>query len=99
MLPASRPPSMMPAPEPLPLIEATLAFTIQLFIARHPELLLPPEVAVLHPPVTLRTARHIVALVEGLHYALAEYRALLAAAPSRTQSVERDSPNVDDIPF
>ena len=30
-------------PEPLALIDATLLFTVQVLLARHPELLLPPE--------------------------------------------------------
>jgi len=42
-----------PLPPPLPLIEATLAFTVQVFLAHHPELLLPPEVPVLHPPPSI----------------------------------------------
>ena len=47
----------MPIPEPFALIDATVAFTIQVLIARHPELLLPPEVPLLHPPPGLpRTA-------------------------------------------
>ena len=43
-------PVSLHVPEPLALIDVTLLFTVQVLIARHPELLLPSEVPVLHPP-------------------------------------------------
>jgi hypothetical protein len=67
----------MPIPEPFALIDATVAFTIQVLIARHPELLLPPEVTVLHPPPGLRAARHIIEAIRHLHYAIETYRDFL----------------------
>jgi hypothetical protein len=72
-----------PLPAPLPLIEATLAFTVQVFLARHPELLLPPEVPVLHPPPSLRAARHVVAAIRELFYAIETSRSLLPNPPPR----------------
>jgi hypothetical protein len=64
-------------PEPLALIEATLLFTVQVLLARHPELTLPPEVALLHPPPGLRAARRLLDEIRELHHALETYRYVL----------------------
>ena len=81
-------------PEPLALIEATLLFTVQVLIARHPELMLPPEVAVLHPPPGLRAARRLLDGIRELHRALETYRYVLPQAPG-----DHCSADGDDIPF
>jgi hypothetical protein len=84
-------------PEPLALIDATLLFTVQVLIARHPELALPPEVAVLHPPPGLRAARRLLDGVRELHHAIESYRDLLPSAHSDCRSLCGDEH--DDIPF
>jgi hypothetical protein len=81
-------------PEPLALIDATLLFTVQVLIARHPELLLPPEVPVLHAPPGLRAARHLLDEIRELHRAVESYRDFLPQASSPPQE-DVD----DDIPF
>jgi hypothetical protein len=82
-------------PEPLALIEATLLFTVQILLARHPELTLPPEVAVLHPPPDLRAARRLLDEIRELHDALETYR---DALPDGTADSGSDDIS-DDIPF
>jgi hypothetical protein len=84
-------------PEPLALIEATLLFTVQVLIARHPELTLPPEVAVLHPPPGLRAARRLLDSIRELHGALETYRYLLPEAHG-DRGLGGDAVR-DDIPF
>lgn len=90
-------PASPPVPEPLPLLQTTLAFTVQVLIARHPELLAPPEEALPRPTRVLAAARQVVAILEGLHYALEEYRASLPIPPPPMRDVD---PHLnDDIPF
>jgi len=84
----------LPVPEPLALIDATLLFAVQVLVARHPELLLPPEVPVLHSPPGLRSARLLLDGIRDLHHAMEAYRALLPATPEEGRG-ELD----DDIPF
>jgi hypothetical protein len=84
-------------PEPLALIDATLLFTVQVLIAQHPELLLPPEVPVLHPPPGLRAARRLLDGIRDLHRAIVAYRDCLPAAPGHNPT-PRDVID-DDIPF
>jgi hypothetical protein len=84
-------------PEPLALIDATLLFTVQVLVARHPELMLPPEVALLHPPPGLRAARRLLDGVRELHHAIELYRALLPGAHGDCRSLCGD--DSDDIPF
>lgn len=79
-------------PEPIALIDATLLFAVQILIARHPELLLPPEVPMLHPPPGLRAARHLLEGIRDLHRTLTAYRDCL---PRQTPRDALD----DDIPF
>lgn len=86
----------MTAPDPIYLLETLLALGIQLLLADNPELLLPPEVAILHPTPRLTRARAIVALLRETHFALERYR---NAAP-RMQTPESGSEGRDDdIPF
>jgi hypothetical protein len=84
-------------PEPLALIDATLLFTVQVLIARHPELMLPPEVAVLHPPPGLRAARRLLDGIRELHRAIETYRYVLPQALG--DHCPADGGDVDDIPF
>ena len=85
-------------PEPLALIDATLLFAVQILIARHPELLLPPEVPVLHPPPGLRAARRLLDGIRDLHRAIEAYRDILPCARGDGRPVRGD--DVDDgIPF
>ena len=84
-------------PDPLALIDATLTFTVQLLIAQHPELLLPPEVPLLRPPAGLCAARHLLAAIKELHYVLETYQALAIdndACPTGIGPV-----GADDFPF
>jgi len=81
-------------PEPLALIDATLLFTVQVLVAQHPELLLPPEVRLLHPPPGLRAARALLDVIRELHRALETYRDLLPQAPGDHRAASED-----DIPF
>jgi hypothetical protein len=83
----------LPLPEPIALIDATLLFALQVLLARHPDLLAPPEEAEHRPPPGLRAARHILDAVRELHHALESYRAFLPDTISHG-----DSPD-DDIPF
>jgi len=84
-------------PEPLALIDATLLFTVQILVARHPELALPPEVAVLHPPPGLRAARRLLDGVRELHHAIVSYRHLLPGVHGDYRPSDGD--DSDDIPF
>lgn len=83
--------------EPLALIDATLLFTLQVLLARHPELSLPPEVAVLHPPPGLRAAWRLLEGVRELHYAIELYRDVLPRVHGDCGSLGGD--DSDDIPF
>jgi hypothetical protein len=84
-------------PEPLALIDATLLFAVQVLVARHPELLLPPEVPVLHPPPGLRAARRLLDGIRDLHRAITVYRDCLPTVPGDTPT-PRDAVD-DEIPF
>jgi hypothetical protein len=84
-------------PEPLALIEATLLFTVQVLLARHPELTLPPEVAVLHPPPGLRAARRLLDGIRDLHRAIELYRYVLPEGHGDHRLGGGDVS--DDIPF
>jgi hypothetical protein len=84
-------------PEPLALIDATLLFAVQVLLARHPELLLPPEVPVLRPPPGLGAARRLIDGIRELHGAIDVYRDLVPDAAGELRSVGRD--DFDDIPF
>jgi hypothetical protein len=85
--------------DPLTLIDATLLFSVQVLIAHHPELLLPPEVPVLRPPPGLRAARHILEMIRELHHALETYRAFLPEATPHAPSDAAALTADDDIPF
>jgi hypothetical protein len=82
----------LPIPEPLPLIDATLLFLIQVLIAKHPELLAAPEEQLL-PPQGTRAARHILDAIREVHHAIETYSALLP------NSIRPGNDNDDDIPF
>jgi hypothetical protein len=84
-------------PDPLALVDATLAFTVQVLIAQHPELLLPPEIPVLRPPPGLRAAHHVLDAIKNLHRALESYQAI--AADPRPDAADPAPRRVDDIPF
>jgi hypothetical protein len=84
-------------PEPLTRIDATLLFTVQVLVARHPELLLPPEVTVLHPPPGLRAARRLLDGIRELHRAIEAYRELLTGADGDRRPARPVEP--DEIPF
>jgi hypothetical protein len=84
-------------PEPIALIDATLLFAVQVLLARHPELLLPPEVAVLHPPPGLRAARCLLDGIRELHRAIETYRDALPGAAGDHRPARAD--DFDDIPF
>jgi hypothetical protein len=76
-------------PEPLSLISATLDFTAQVLIAKHPDLLRAPEEArERSPPPDERAARDILHAVCELRYAMEIYRAYFP-----------NSDHHDDIPF
>jgi hypothetical protein len=92
MLPTSYVP--IPVPEPLALLDASLLFLIQVLIAQHPVLL--EEEAPLHLAPEVRAARHVLASVREVHYALDTYRAILPDKPGY-MSVPDDVD--DDIPF
>ena len=86
-------PKLLRSPSPAPLLEAALALTIQLLVARHPDLLLPDTVPRIRPPPGLRNARAIVALSDALLAELAQYDALeLTAVASATDAS-------DEMPF
>jgi hypothetical protein len=79
-------------PNPAPLLEAALLISAQMLIARHPDLLLPPDVAVLRPPPPLRAARALLGLIDALLGALVDYTAIeTPPLPSLTAD--------DEIPF
>lgn len=59
-------------PEPLALIEATLLFTIQVLIAKHPDLLLPDTAVLRNSGIA---ARRVIDNLRELHHAIAAYRA------------------------
>ncbi len=82
----------MPVPELVTLLEASLLFVIQLLIARHPDLLAPPEEVTGNPPPPLYGARRILAAVRELNHALDSYRVILHDLPGSTAGD-------DDIPF
>ena len=63
-------------PDPAPLLEAVLLASAQMLIARHPDLLLPPDVLTLRPPHPLRAARSLIGLINALLGALGDYNAL-----------------------
>lgn len=86
----------LPIAEPIALLDATLLFIIQLFLAQHPALLEPPESLNAHPG--LRPARRVLNAVRELHHALESYGAILADA-SRTAHDATASDADDDIPF
>jgi hypothetical protein len=65
-------------PDPAPLLEAALLASAQLLIARHPDLLLPPDVPRLRPPPPLRAASALLGLIDTLLGALVDYNALQA---------------------
>lgn len=76
-------------PEPLSLISATLDFTAQVLLAKHPDILRPPEeTRERSPPPTERAARDILDAVHELRYAVEIYRAYFP-----------DSRHDHDIPF
>jgi hypothetical protein len=84
-------------PDPVRLLETLLALGVQLLIADNPELLLPPEVPVLHPSRRLALARNAVALIRETHYALERY---CDAGPSPRPATNTPSAEQDDtIPF
>lgn len=79
-------------PDPAPLLEAALLASAQMLIARHPDLLLPPDVEVLRPTPPLRAARALIGLINALLGTLADYTAI--------QNPPLPSPTADDeIPF
>jgi hypothetical protein len=86
----------LPMAEPIALLDATLLFIIQLFLAQHPNLLAPPESLDTHPG--LRPARRVLDAVRELHHALESYSVTLAHA-SRTPLDATASADDDDIPF
>jgi hypothetical protein len=90
----------LPIPEPLALLDATLLFIIQVLLARHPDLLAPPEAPVPHQPHGLRAARRIFDAVREVHHALEIYSVVLPDAPALSLG-ERSAENgsQDDIPF
>ncbi|MGK4001466.1 hypothetical protein WMF31_02495 [Sorangium sp. So ce1036] len=90
-------PISLHVPEPLALIDATLLFTVQVLVARHPELLLPPEVTLIHPPPGLRTARRLLEGIRELHRAIEAYRELLTGEDSDRRPARPIEP--DEIPF
>ncbi|MGH7345506.1 MAG: hypothetical protein ACREK4_11385 [Candidatus Rokuibacteriota bacterium] len=91
---------MLPVPEPLALLDATLLFLIQVLLARHPDLLAPPEAPVVHPAPGLRAARRIFDAVREVHHALEIYSVVPLDAPEFSDDAHRPE-NVpdDDIPF
>jgi hypothetical protein len=84
-------------PEPLALIDATLLFTVQVLVARHPELLLPREEAARYPPPGLRVARRLLDGIRELHHAIETYRDLLPRAHDDHRLACGDDSG--DIPF
>ena len=83
----------IPVHEPLDLIDATLLFLIQVLLAKHPDLLAPPEEAAEpRPPLGVRAAHHILDAIREVHHAIEIYR---AALPDTLVPGDR----TDDIPF
>lgn len=87
----------IPLGEPIALLDATLLFIIQLFLAQHPDMLAPPESNLAQPPPRLRHARRILDAVRELHLALQSYDALRQDA-SRAH-LYGAAHHDDDIPF
>jgi hypothetical protein len=78
-------------PDPALLLEAALLVSAQLLLARHPDLLLPPDMPCVRPPPALRVARALLGLINALLGTLTEYRAINAPPPPIDTG--------DDIPF
>lgn len=91
MLPTT--PISLPIPEPLALIDATLLFLVQVLLAKHPELLAPPDEPRARPPPALRAARRILDAIREAHHAIESYRATLP------DTLSPDDRTDDDIPF
>lgn len=89
---------LLPMPEPVALLDATLLFIIQVLLARHPDLLAPPEVPVPHPHPSLRAARRMLDAVRDLHYALDSYRAVIPDTPALSLG-DRAADEDNDFPF
>ena len=90
----------LPVPEPLALLDATLLFLIQVLLARHPDLLAPPEAPVVHPAPGLRAARRILDAVREVHQALEIYSVVPSDAPELSLGEHRPENEADDdIPF
>src|SRR6185437_4116801 len=88
-------------PDPAPLLEAALLASAQMLIARHPDLLLPPDVAVLRPPPPLRAARALLGLIDTLLGALVDYNAIQTPplpSPTRTTSSPSSSELIPSRP-
>lgn len=82
----------LPLPEPIELIDATLLFLIQVLLAKHPDLLRPPdEPHEYRPSPGVRAARRILDAVREVHHALESYRAFLPDTITPGHA--------DDIPF
>jgi hypothetical protein len=84
-------------PDPVRLLETLLALGVQLLIADNPELLLPPDVPVLHPSRRLALARNAVALIRETHYVLERYCDAGPTSRPTTPAPARD--HDDPIPF
>jgi hypothetical protein len=90
----------LPLPEPFALLDATLLFIIQVLIARHPDLLAPPEAPVVLPVPGLRSAHRILDAVREVHHALEIYGVVLPDAPALSLGEHRAAnDHQDDIPF
>ncbi|KYF51728.1 hypothetical protein BE08_24235 [Sorangium cellulosum] len=72
-------------------------YAVQVLAAQPPELLLRPEVTVLHPPPGLRAARRLLDGIRELHRAIEVYRDLLAGAGGDRLPARPSDP--DEIPF
>jgi hypothetical protein len=84
----------IPIPELVALLEASLLFSIQMLVRRHPDLLAPPEEAgTIRPALPLFGARRILAAVRDLNDALDTYRDILHNLPAEEHGAD------DDIPF
>jgi hypothetical protein len=84
-------------PDPVRLLETLLALGVQLLIADNPELLLPPEVPVLHPTRRLTLARNVLTLIRETHYALERYADAGPTPPPTTNATTAEQD--DSIPF
>jgi hypothetical protein len=95
------------SPSPVPLLDSALVLALELLVARHPDLLLPPDVPRLRPPPTLRAARAIVGLIEMLLAELARYSELDIHGDAAPALLNHRAPEQvanapvpdDDIPF